>query len=220
VVGTQARRPQGTALKRGGSGKRTPRVRAKPPALAKVLAALRRHGLLLTQDPVLPSLVTLVTGERLRGSWWSHPEGRKIFLLLGELAEHPDVVRTKLLAGKDTWIHRRLWPDLLAAATAGERWQRRALTPAARALLRRVDRASGGVAATGAAARLLEERLLVHASEHHTAAGRHELRLETWARWAARTGAKAATGTGRAALEVAAQKIDAPLLALPWTRFT
>ena len=67
--------------------------------LRRVLSALRRYGLLLKQDKVLPSVVGLVTGEAVTGSCWSHPQAKRIFDLLGALAERPDSFETKLIAG-------------------------------------------------------------------------------------------------------------------------
>jgi hypothetical protein len=119
-----------------------------------VLDALSKTGLLLKQDKVVPNVVTLVTGEALRTSWWSHPKGRLIFAVLAELADSPDVLCVKLLSGKDTLVHRRLWPALLAVVTAGEAWQSRGLSAAGRKLLARVNEpgrsAGGGGARRGA----------------------------------------------------------------------
>jgi len=84
---------------------------------AAVLAALSQHGLLLKQDKQLPNVVTILTGEKLSTSWWSHPKGKLIFNVLRELEDHPDVLVAKLIAGKDTLIHRRLWPAFLAATS-------------------------------------------------------------------------------------------------------
>ena len=84
-----------------------------------LLDAIAEHGLLLLQDKQLSNVVTLMTGERLRGSWWSHPKANDIFRALRALPED-QVLETKLVAGKVTFIHRRLWPDFLAIA-AGER---------------------------------------------------------------------------------------------------
>ena len=80
----------------------------------RVLAALGDQGLLLKQDKLVPSVVGILTGESLRTSWWSHPKARLIFSVLSELADHPDVLFTKLLWQKDTLVHRSLWPALLA----------------------------------------------------------------------------------------------------------
>lgn len=88
-----------------------------------VLAALAANGLLLTQDKSLPNVVGILTDESPRTSWWSHPRARLIFSILSELAEHPDVLFTKLLYRKDTLVHRSLWPAVLAVGGARDRWQ-------------------------------------------------------------------------------------------------
>ena len=85
----------------------------------KLLDAIAEHGLLLLQDKALANAVTVMTGEHPRGSWWSHPRAHEIFRTLEALPDD-QVVATKLVAGKVTFIHRRLWPDLLAVIT-GER---------------------------------------------------------------------------------------------------
>ena len=153
--------------------------------LTACLAALRQTGLLLQSDAVLPSVTTLVAGEPIRGSWWGHPAGSLIFRTLEQLAKHPKVLCVKLVAGKDTLVHRDLWPELYAIATAGEAWQREGLTPAARALEKQVARA-GQLEANGAAAKELELRLLIRCEQFHTDAGFHARRLESWPRWAER----------------------------------
>ena len=69
---------------------------------ALVFAKLEEHGLLLRIDANLPNVCALVAGERVRGSWWSHPSGRAIFAVDSELADHPDVLMTKLISGMTT----------------------------------------------------------------------------------------------------------------------
>jgi hypothetical protein len=88
------------------------------PPSERVLDALVRHGLLLKQDKAVPSVVGIITRESLRTSWWSHPQAHLIFSVLSELADHPDVLNTKLLYRKDTLIHRALWPSRRARAVA------------------------------------------------------------------------------------------------------
>ena len=64
----------------------------------------------------LPNVAELVAGEPIHGSWWSHPSSHAIFEALNALAASPDVVRTRLVNGKVTLIHRRLWPALVCLA--------------------------------------------------------------------------------------------------------
>jgi hypothetical protein len=81
------------------------------------MAALIEHGMLLesARGP-LPNVAEMIAGEPIRGSWWSHPAGHAIFAALNSLAESPDVVRTRLVNGKVTLVHRRLWPAMVRAA--------------------------------------------------------------------------------------------------------
>ena len=165
-----------------------------------VLAALNAYGILLESDPRLPSMTTLVAGEPIRGSWWGHPQGEAIFQVTRELADHPDILVTKLVSGKVTYVHRRLWPAVLAVACARESWQTEGLSHAARSLLEAVTRngelrtdevpriPGAKPPSPGDATRELERRLLVHSREVHTRSGAHAKRLETWERWANRVG--------------------------------
>ena len=64
----------------------------------------------------VPSLAEVVAGEPLRGSWWAHPKGNEIFLLSRAIRSSPDVLVCRLVDGKITYIHRRLWPALVRLA--------------------------------------------------------------------------------------------------------
>ena len=174
---------------------------------------MRHTGLLLKADNTLPSVATLVAGEPIRGSWWGHPAGALIFRTLEQLAIHRDVLFVKLVAGKDTLVHRSLWPEVYAIATAGEPWQRAGLSPAARTLERKVADA-GDMETSGAAARELELRLLVRCEQFHSEAGFHARRLETWRRWAERVDLEARRVT--AAEAKAAFEAILPSARFPW----
>jgi len=174
-----------------------------------VRKALEAHGLLLMQDKVLPSVAGLITGESLSSSWWSHPKGQEIFRCLDLLSDDPDVLTTRLIGGKVTFVHRSLWRPFLSIATANEPWQTRGLSAPARALLKSVP-----TMAKGPAVRELQERLLVRAMEVHTEAGRHEIRVDAWPRVKRAMPAEAA----RAEIERAAAAIGALPRTLPWNR--
>lgn len=143
--------------------------------------------MLLAADAVRPSVATIVAGEPVRGSWWAHPKSHAIFAAITALSRHPDVIAVPLVANKVTFVHRALWPALLAIALEPDRLRTRGLSPGARALLRRVRRA-GALEASGDAVRELERRLLVRSAEVHTARGSHGKIVEDWTRWAAREG--------------------------------
>jgi hypothetical protein len=184
----------------------------------RVLAALAAKGLLLTQDKTLPNVVGILTGESLRTSWWGHPKAHLIFSVLSELADHPDVLFTKLLYRKDTLVHRSLWPAVLAVGGARGQWQMQGLSADAKRLLQRLDRLDGSVRATGAPVKELEARLLATSQEIHTESGRHEMALESWPAWSRRVGCSAIQSVPRArkALEGASVMLGASFKALPW----
>jgi hypothetical protein len=81
------------------------------------LAWLREQGVVLqaARGP-LPNLAEYIAGESIHGSWWGHPSGREIFAVLNDLLESGDVVATRLVEGRITLIHRRVWPALVRVA--------------------------------------------------------------------------------------------------------
>lgn len=182
-----------------------------------LLAELSNDGLLLQQDLGLPNVVAIVAGEPLHGSWWSHRSGQAIFNSLNALATHPDVLVTRLVSGKVTFVHRRLWSAVLAVATERGAWQFARLPAPARELYDSVER-QGMLLATGPSAKELERRLLVHGEQVHTEKGHHELRLESWALWAERTGCGGVltAAEGRHQIEVAVRALGGATALLPW----
>ncbi len=207
---------------------------APSPDFARVFAALERHGLLLEHDASFPSVSALVAGEPVRGSWWAHPRSHDIYDVTHPMREHPDIVVARLISGKVTYVHRRLWPALYAAGSAREVWQLERLPPAAAALLDRVDGEgalrtddvpwTGGRRkdSPGEAARELERRLLVHSEEVHTERGAHAKQLETWRRWARRAGLRGVNvppPEAKAAFEAEVDALNTEFSAkgrLPW----
>ena len=164
-----------------------------------VFRKLKHHGLLLESDPRLPSVCTVITGQPLSSSWWSHPLAQSIFRVNEQLVDHGDVLVTKLISGKVTFVHRRLWSEILAIGVAREAWQTKGLSPGALRLLKLVDERSSlrtdqldwpGNARLkpGEVVRELEKRLLIHSEEFHTESGAHAKLIETWQRWAKRIG--------------------------------
>ncbi|MEX2151937.1 MAG: hypothetical protein WD825_01285 [Gemmatimonadaceae bacterium] len=83
----------------------------------EALAFVRRAGVVLesARGPV-PSLAETIAGERIRGSYWAHPKGNTIFLRTRSIRKSPDVLVCRLLGGKVTYVHRRLWPALVRMA--------------------------------------------------------------------------------------------------------
>lgn len=81
------------------------------------LAFVRRHGIVLegARGPV-PSLAEVVAGAPIRGSWWGHAKGHEIFWLTRAIRDSGDVLVCRLVAGKITYVHRRLWPAVVRLA--------------------------------------------------------------------------------------------------------
>lgn len=82
------------------------------------LAFVKRHGVVLqaARGPV-PSLAEAIVGGPIRGSWWGHPRGHEIHRVAEALCESPEVLVCKLIDGKVTCIHRRVWPALVKLAS-------------------------------------------------------------------------------------------------------
>jgi len=84
----------------------------------QAIAFVEEHGVVLqaARGP-FPSLAEAIAGERIRGSWWGHPKGREIFHAAEAVCDSPDVLVCKLVEGKVTYVHRRLWPALVRLAS-------------------------------------------------------------------------------------------------------
>jgi hypothetical protein len=80
----------------------------------EALDFVEKHGVVLqaARGPV-PSLAEFVAGGRIRGSWWGHPKGQEIFRLSEAVIDSGQVLVCKLVDGKVTFVHRRLWPALV-----------------------------------------------------------------------------------------------------------
>lgn len=149
----------------------------------------------MESDQHLPSVVSAIVEKPIHGSWWGHPQGDKIYQALGILSQRPDVLITKLLSRKTTFVHRRLWPEFLTIATSREPWQLDHLSPNAQHLLSAVQRegklstneyskeSGKKVGILGEGARELESRILVYGKGFHSESGSHAKRLKTWDQW-------------------------------------
>ncbi|MDB4980997.1 MAG: hypothetical protein JWM82_1749 [Myxococcales bacterium] len=182
-----------------------------------LIAAIAAHGLLLLQDPELANAVALLAGQTVRGSWWAHPRANAFYEALTRVEAHPDVLAAKLVAGKVTFVHRRLWPALLAVGICREPWQVGGLPRDSTRLLAELD-AGRAIEPAGEGARVLEQRLLARAETIHSAGGKHVLRLEPWTAWAARVGCRAVDDVtaAKALLEAALVSLGGAMTLLPW----
>jgi hypothetical protein len=206
--------------------------------ISKVRGDLRQFGLLPFAGSECLSVVSVVVGAPLTGSWWGHPAGQLIYRVGNGLEDDDDVLFVKLWRGRVTLVHRRLWPALVRVGTARSGWQTDTLGADPRRLLSLIDR-DGSVRsdriptdfAPGArgfrpALRELERRLLVVTRSVHTPSGAHALVGESWSAWSTRVGAPRFSGSvasAEGALEVAASRLGLGTHAvspLPWTRAT
>lgn len=91
----------------------------------QALAFVRKHGIVLqagrskpagAAGRAIPSLAEAIVGAPIRGSWWAHPQSHAIYALLGAVCASEDVLVCRLVDGKVTLVHRRLWPALVRVA--------------------------------------------------------------------------------------------------------
>lgn len=86
----------------------------------KWLDFVEKHGVVLASAKgSVPSLAEQIAGEPIVGSWWSHPKAAQIFEILSAIDEDVDVRCFKLVDGKVTFVHRRVWPALVRLARDG-----------------------------------------------------------------------------------------------------
>src|SRR5882672_990994 len=84
---------------------------------AEAISFIQKYGVVLAsaKGPV-PRLTEAIAGEPIKGSWWAHPKSHEIFAVLQAVADSDEVLVCRLVNGKVTFIHRRLWPALVRVA--------------------------------------------------------------------------------------------------------
>jgi len=95
-------------------------AKRKQTAGSKWVTFVAKHGVVLAsaKGPV-PSVAEAVAGEPIVGSWWAHPKGKAIFAALSEIDDSDDIRCFKLIDGKITFAHRRVWPALVRLGRDG-----------------------------------------------------------------------------------------------------
>jgi hypothetical protein len=84
---------------------------------AAALAFVRDRGIVLVSaNGPAPKLTEAIIGEPIKGSWWAHPQGHHIFRIVRAVSESDEVLVCRLVKGKLTLVHRRLWPALVRLA--------------------------------------------------------------------------------------------------------
>lgn len=78
---------------------------------------VRERGVVLASGKgTVPRLAELIAGEPIKGSWWAHPKSHQIFRVFQRLADSSDILICRLVGGKVTFVHRRVWPALARLA--------------------------------------------------------------------------------------------------------
>lgn len=204
--------------------------------LGRVRRDLVRSGLLPFTDPTAPSLVSLLAGAPVAGSWWGHPAGQLIYQI-GEILDHdPDVLLVKLWRGKLTLVHRSLWPPLVRIGRGRTAWQTNGLREVSLLLLAHIEREGivrpdqlpppfrAGTSSFRPALRELEQRVLILARSVHTNTGAHALEAQSWSSWSAHVGVprfSSSVESAQSMIENAARRLTPgidPISMFPWGR--
>jgi hypothetical protein len=113
---------------------KAPKTAAKVPKAAKARPAkkpsklrgskwvrlVEKHGVMLASARgAVPNVAEVVAGAPIVGGWWAHPKGKAIFAALSEIDDSVDIRCFKLLDGKITFAHRRVWPALVRLGRDG-----------------------------------------------------------------------------------------------------
>jgi hypothetical protein len=81
------------------------------------LAFVQEHGVVLASAKgAVPRLTEAIIGEPIKGSWWAHSKSHHIFAILNAVTESEQVLVCRLIEGKHTLVHRRLWSSLVCLA--------------------------------------------------------------------------------------------------------
>jgi hypothetical protein len=92
--------------------------RRHPPSPIDPIQFVETHGVVLEAGRgARPNLAEAIAGEPIRGSWWGHKKGRAIFRATRIVRDCNEVLVCRLVGGKITYVHRRLWPTIVRLAS-------------------------------------------------------------------------------------------------------
>jgi hypothetical protein len=84
---------------------------------AQAISFIKKNGVVLASaNGPVPRLTEAIVNEPTKGSWWAHPKSKEIFSVFQVVTHSKDVLVCRLVDGKVTFIHRRLWPALVRVA--------------------------------------------------------------------------------------------------------
>jgi hypothetical protein len=83
----------------------------------EAISFIKKNGVVLAsaKGPV-PRLTEAIVNGSINGSWWAHPKSQQIFSVFQVVTHSKDVLVCRLVNGKVTFVHRRLWPALVRVA--------------------------------------------------------------------------------------------------------
>ncbi len=85
--------------------------------VSEAIQFVETHGLVLeSARGGVPSLAEWIAGESISGSWWGHPKSNNIWAATRAIRRSSEVLVCRLIDGKITYAHRRLWPPLVRLA--------------------------------------------------------------------------------------------------------
>lgn len=83
----------------------------------EALKLVEQNGIMLeSARGKTSSLVAQIAGGVISENWWSHPKSHLISALTRTVREAEQVLVCRLLQGKITYVHRRLWAALVKVA--------------------------------------------------------------------------------------------------------
>ena len=84
---------------------------------AEAISFIKEHGVVLAsaKGPV-PRLSEAIVNGPISGSWWAHPKSHHVFEIFQAVSDSKEVLVCRLVNGRVTFVHRRLWPALVRVA--------------------------------------------------------------------------------------------------------
>ena len=102
------------------SSKAKPKPRKPAARGSKWVRLVEKNGVMLASARgAVPNIAEVVAGAPIIGGWWAHPKGKAIFAALSEIDDSDDIRCFKLIDGKITFAHRRVWPALVRLGRDG-----------------------------------------------------------------------------------------------------
>lgn len=114
-------RPKAKAKAKPAKAKRSkPKPRKAAARGSRWVRLVEKHGVMLASARgAVPNVAEVVAGAPIIGGWWAHPKGKAIFAALSEIDDSDDIRCFKLIDGKITFAHRRVWPALVRLGRDG-----------------------------------------------------------------------------------------------------